>query len=48
MKGWVGNRRSPLLAIRCRADGQKVPELLIVDLPCHENGWKQAGDTRRR
>ncbi|MGS8879610.1 DUF3748 domain-containing protein, partial [Salmonella enterica subsp. enterica serovar Infantis] len=25
--------------------GQKVPELFMVDFPCHENGWKQAGDT---
>ncbi|MGS8722571.1 DUF3748 domain-containing protein, partial [Salmonella enterica subsp. enterica serovar Infantis] len=24
---------------------QKVPELFIVDLPSHENGWKQSGDT---
>ncbi|WP_409094455.1 DUF3748 domain-containing protein [Salmonella enterica] len=44
-EGWVGNRQIAFIGDTLSLTGQKVPELFIVDLPCHENGWKQAGDT---
>ncbi|CQF20651.1 ATP/GTP-binding protein [Salmonella enterica subsp. enterica serovar Typhimurium str. DT104] len=44
-EGWVGNRQIAFIGDTLSLTGKKVPELFIVDLPCHENGWKQAGDT---
>ncbi|EEP1025733.1 DUF3748 domain-containing protein, partial [Salmonella enterica] len=44
-EGWVGNRQIAFIGDTLSLTGEKVPELFIVDLPCHENGWKQAGDT---
>ncbi|MEJ5070301.1 DUF3748 domain-containing protein [Enterobacter sp. MYb186] len=43
-EGWVGNDRLAFIGDTLSADGEKVPELFIVDLPKDEQGWKQAGD----
>ena len=43
-EGWVGNDRLAFIGDTLSAQGEKVPELFIVDLPKEEQGWKQAGD----
>lgn len=55
-EGWVGTAgyRKPDGTAQCRAlafigdtrsmEGEKVPELFIVDLPTQPEAWKQAGD----
>lgn len=43
-EGWVGNDRLAFIGDTLALNGEKVPELFIVDLPGDEQGWKQAGD----
>ena len=43
-EGWVGNDRLAFIGDTLSKDGEKVPELFIVDLPKEEAGWKRAGD----
>lgn len=43
-EGWVGNNRLAFIGDTLALNGEKVPELFIVDLPTNELGWKQAGD----
>ncbi|WP_312455038.1 DUF3748 domain-containing protein [Pseudescherichia sp.] len=43
-EGWVGNSRLAFIGDTLARNGEKVPELFIVDLPADEQGWKQAGD----
>ena len=43
-EGWVGNNRLAFIGDTLSAQGEKVPELFIVNLPEDEQGWKRAGD----
>ncbi|MCS5456827.1 DUF3748 domain-containing protein [Enterobacter asburiae] len=43
-EGWVGNDRLAFIGDTLSAQGEKVPELFIVDLPKDEQGWKRVGD----
>lgn len=43
-EGWVGNARLAFIGDTLSVNGEKVPELFIVDLPTTEQGWKQPGD----
>ena len=43
-EGWVGENRLAFIGDTLSVNGEKVPELFIVDLPLDENGWKQSGD----
>lgn len=43
-EGWVGNHALAFIGDTLSVNGEKVPELFIVDLPQDESGWKQPGD----
>ncbi|MFS9434823.1 DUF3748 domain-containing protein [Citrobacter sp. C348] len=43
-EGWVGNHALAFIGDTLSVNGEKVPELFIVDLPQDESGWKQSGD----
>lgn len=43
-EGWVGNQALAFIGDTLSVNGDKVPELFIVDLPKTEQGWKQSGD----
>ncbi|WP_238082283.1 DUF3748 domain-containing protein [Pseudescherichia vulneris] len=43
-EGWVGNGRLAFIGDTLALNGEKVPELFIVDLPAEEQGWKRAGE----
>lgn len=43
-EGWVGNRALAFIGDTLAVNGDKVPELFIVELPESEQGWKQSGD----
>lgn len=43
-EGWVGDHALAFIGDTLSANGEKVPELFIVDLPQDENGWKKPGD----
>lgn len=43
-EGWVGNRQLAFIGDTLSVQGEKVPELFIVDLPQDEPGWKRMGD----
>ena len=43
-EGWVGDRQLAFIGDTLSAQGEKVPELFIVDLPQDEASWKRAGD----
>ncbi|GHK55520.1 hypothetical protein KPZU09_52560 [Klebsiella pneumoniae] len=40
-EGWVGNHTLAFIGDTLAENGDKVPELFIVDLPQDEAGWKQ-------
>ncbi len=42
-EGWVGNHTLAFIGDTLAENGDKVPELFIVDLPQDEAGWKQPG-----
>ncbi|WP_447337880.1 DUF3748 domain-containing protein [Klebsiella variicola] len=42
-EGWVGNHALAFIGDTLAENGDKVPELFIVDLPQDEAGWKQPG-----
>lgn len=42
-EGWVGNQRLAFIGDTLSAQGEKIPELFVVDLPTDEQGWKSAG-----
>ncbi|WP_323080418.1 DUF3748 domain-containing protein [Klebsiella quasipneumoniae] len=42
-EGWVGNHTLAFIGDTLAGNGDKVPELFIVDLPQDEAGWKQPG-----
>jgi hypothetical protein len=42
-EGWVGNQAGVYWRY-AGENGDKVPELFIVELPQSEQGWKQPGD----
>ena len=43
-EGWVGNRQLAFIGDTLSSEGEKVPELFIVDLPTDEQGWKTPGN----
>ena len=43
-EGWVGNHALAFIGDTLSLNGEKVPELFIVELPQNENGWKAAGE----
>lgn len=43
-EGWVGNHALAFIGDTLSVNGEKVPELFIVDLPQDKSGWKQPGD----
>lgn len=43
-EGWVNNDRLAFIGDTLGMNGEKIPELFIVDLPTDELGWKRAGD----
>lgn len=43
-EGWVGDRALAFIGDTRAINGDKVPELFIVELPQSEQGWKQSGD----
>lgn len=43
-EGWVGDHALAFIGDTLSANGEKVPELFIVDLPRDENGWKKPGE----
>ena len=43
-EGWVGDRALAFIGDTRALNGDKVPELFIVELPQSEQGWKQSGD----
>ena len=42
-EGWVGNHALAFIGDTLAENGDKVPELFIVELPQDEAGWKQPG-----
>jgi hypothetical protein len=40
-EGWVGNHALAFIGDTLSVNGDKVPELFIVELPESEQGWKQ-------
>ncbi len=44
-EGWVGNNKLAFIGDTLSLNGEKVPELFIVELPKEAQGWKQPGDT---
>ena len=42
-EGWVGNHTLAFIGDTLSVNGEKVPELFIVDIPRNEGGWKQPG-----
>ncbi len=45
-EGWVGNHALAFIGDTLAENGDKVPELFIVDLPQDEASWKQPGGSR--
>jgi hypothetical protein len=45
-EGWVGNHALAFIGDTLAENGDKVPELFIVDLPQDEAGWKQPAGRR--
>ncbi len=45
-EGWVGNHTLAFIGDTLAENGDKVPELFIVDLPQDEAGWKQPAGRR--
>ncbi|HFZ8994828.1 TPA: DUF3748 domain-containing protein [Citrobacter freundii] len=43
-EGWVGDRQIAFTGDTLSLNGEKVPELFIVDLPQDEASWKRTGD----
>ncbi|HEY4467431.1 MAG TPA: DUF3748 domain-containing protein [Klebsiella sp.] len=43
-EGWVGSQALAFIGDTLSINGDKVPELFIVELPQSEQGWKQPGD----
>lgn len=43
-EGWVGNHALAFIGDTLSDNGEKVPELFLVELPQTEAGWKTSGD----
>lgn len=43
-EGWVGNHALAFIGDTLSENGEKVPELFLVELPQDEAGWKTPGD----